>query len=277
MYLVSRVARPFLIPVLLLLAGPFAQAGPVSVVAPNANASVEGNSNNGFPFNLSMFSISSMRYQQVYDSSQFGAFGGPMEITAIVFRPDGSFGSAFASTLSDVRIDLSTTSKSSATITNTFASNVGGDDTIVYGGASGSSLSLSSSDTGGPPRNFDITINLTTPFLYDPANGNLLLDVRNFGGGRTTQFDSVFGAVGTSRVFTEDTNGVNDTTGGSDSPDFGGGLVTEFIASPPTTATPEPASLTLMLVGVGGLLGARLARRRPAPASRPAECPPPHA
>jgi hypothetical protein len=33
-------------------------------------------------------------------------------------------------------------------------------------------------------------ITLLTPFLYDPALGNLLLDVRNFSGGLTTQFDA---------------------------------------------------------------------------------------
>src|SRR4029077_5171945 len=35
----------------------------------------------------------------------------------------------------------------------------------------------------GEPTNFEVTINFTTPFYYDPAKGNLLLDVRNLQGG----------------------------------------------------------------------------------------------
>ena len=39
-------------------------------------------------------------------------------------------------------------------------------------------LAISSSDTAGPggTRAFDILVNLSTPFTYDPSLGNLLLD-----------------------------------------------------------------------------------------------------
>ncbi len=36
------------------------------------------------------------------------------------------------------------------------------------------------------PNGFDIVIKLTTPFLYDPSKGNLLLDIRNTQGGIQT-------------------------------------------------------------------------------------------
>ncbi len=44
---------------------------------------------------------------------------------------------------------------------------------------------------------------------------------------------------------------------------------------PEVMETPEPASITLALVGMGVLFGARLARRRQA-AARPGKCPPAH-
>ena len=83
---------------------------------------------------------------------------------------------------------------------------------------------------------------LSTPFLYNPALGNLLLDVRNFGGGSTTSFDAVFtSGDGVSRVYNSD---VNSTTGSPDTL----GLVTGFII------VPEPGTAALLLVGGGTLL-----------------------
>lgn len=120
----------------------------------------------------------------------------------------------------------------------------------------GGSLSLSSADIGpaGGPKAFDILINLTTAFLYNPASGNLLLEVQNFGGGMTTQFDSenMLGDP-VSRVFTNDVNGVNDATGNTDKQ----GLVTEFLAA---AVVPEPSSMVLF--GSAALVFAAMRRRR---------------
>src|SRR5205823_2210425 len=154
-----------------------------NIVVPNSNATVEGNIANSFPFNIADFSLSSQRYQQVYSAAQFAAVSGPQLVTQIAFRPDASAGSAFTATLPNVQINLSSTSKAPDGLSTTFASNVGADDTIVHSGP----LALSSAFSGpaGGPKAFDIVITLTTPFRYDPAAGNLLLDVRNFGGGHT--------------------------------------------------------------------------------------------
>jgi hypothetical protein len=93
------------------------------------------------------------------------------------------------------------------------------------------------------PGVFDIVIPLTRPFIYDPARGNLLLDVENFGGGTTTQFgaenvlgDSVSRVVADNDVhsptaFTVDTLG----------------LVTEFL-----TPVPEPSSLAVLGTVIAG-------------------------
>ncbi|HQR05516.1 MAG TPA: PEP-CTERM sorting domain-containing protein [Gemmatales bacterium] len=210
-----------------------------NVVVPNALANVEGNLNNGAPFNISDFGRTSQRVQQVYASSQFSSFGGPALITAISFRTDITFGSAFSTTLPSMQINLSTTSALPDGLSSTFASNVGSDDSMVYNGA----LTLSSTNTGGPPHNFDIVITLQTPFLYDPALGNLLMDVRNFGAGTTTQFDAE-NTLGdsVSRLYSVPPDSVNDATGNTDTL----GLVTQF-----TFAVPEPT--TWALIGVGTL------------------------
>jgi len=235
---------------LTLSLSPFTRAA--TLVSPNALAGTEGNTDNGFPFNIANFALSSQRYQQVYASSDFAAFCGPQLITQIAFRPDAVNGAAFSSTLSNIQIDFSTTSAAVDGLSPTFASNVGADDTIVHSGA----LSLSSAFTGpaGGPKDFDIVITLTTPFLYDPGAGNLLLDVRNFAGGFTTQFDAEnTSGDPISRSYTVSGGVANPTATTVDS--FG--LITQFTFGP--VAVPLPASVWggLVLLGLMGLAALR--------------------
>jgi hypothetical protein len=140
-----------------------------SVVVPNALAAVEGNQASEFLTGDSR--STSIRYQQVFAASQFSGINTFYEIA---FRPDAISGIAFSTTLSNTRISLSTTSKVPDGLSATFASNIGADETVVYSG----NLAISSSDTAGPggTRAFDIVVNLSTPFTYDPSLGNLLLD-----------------------------------------------------------------------------------------------------
>ena len=223
------------------------------IVVPNSAAATEGDGGLYSPFSYP--GGYSKRYQQVYDASQFSALnptGGL--ITQILFRPDANFGSAFSSTLPSIRIDLSTTTASEGTLSTTFASNVGVDDIIVYGGPTGSPLALSSSFTGpaGGPKAFDIVITLTTPFFYDPALGNLLLDVRNGFGGESTMFDAVTpSGDGVARVYTA-SNFSNVNTPTADTSDTLG-LVTAFttIAVP---AVPEPSTFWGAMLSVGGAI-----------------------
>lgn len=227
------------------------QPAAASTIVPGALAGVEGNGNNGFPFNIGAFGLASMRYQQVYAASEFL---GSMLIGGISFRPDvsGGGGAAFASTISNVRIDLSTTAAAPDALNGVFAANVGANNTTVFNG----SLSLSSTFTGpaGGPKAFDISILLTTPFFYNPALGNLLLDVRMFVASSTTQFDAQdTNGDSISRLFSTD---VNSTTGQQDSV----GLVTRFDDAVAAAAVPEPA--TLMLLGTGLAAAARARRRR---------------
>ena len=107
------------------------------------------------------------------------------------------------------------------------------------------------------PKDFDIVIPLSAPFFFDPAGGNLLLDVRNFSGGSTTQFDAVnVTGDSVSRVQAFD---VGSATGAQLAfPSLG--LVTQFTTSPPTVGIPEPSTLLLLGAGLAGLLP-RVCRR----------------
>jgi hypothetical protein len=225
-----------------------------SVIVPNALAGVDtAGVETGLPFNIASFlpPHTSLRFQQVYDASEFS---GPIIITGLAFRPDSSFGGSFISTLPSIQINLSTTAQEPDSLSLIFSDYVGSDDTVVFNGP----LSLSSDYLGSSPKDFDIEIPLTTPFTYNPALGNLLLDVRNFGGGATTFFDAAPDAVGdsVSRIASFGSlDGVNDATATlRDSI----GLVTRF----DFRAVPEPSTWLLLGTGVFGLLAAGWYRKK---------------
>src|SRR5262249_37249225 len=111
---------------------------------------------------------------QLYDASQFAALGGPVLITGAVLRPDASQVGSGSQTFADITIFLSTTSRSAATLSSTFADNLGPDNTMVFSGP----LTISTADLPGPggTKPFDIMFPFTTPFVYDPRAGNLLSD-----------------------------------------------------------------------------------------------------
>jgi hypothetical protein len=147
-------------------------AGPL--VAPNEWANAFGDAGNLFP----LFSSMPMRYQQVFDAGQFSRLnpGGGL-INRIAFRGHGP-GVPFTANVPQLQVNLSTTSKTPDALSSTFAENVGPDDTQVFSGPLQTAVTFT-----GDPANFEVTLIFTTPFFYDPAKGNLLLDVRNLQGG----------------------------------------------------------------------------------------------
>jgi hypothetical protein len=224
-----------------------------TIVVPASNTATEGNENSGFPFNLGPLGFSSMRYQQLYAASEFSSLmpGGEF-ITQITFRPDAIYGAPFASNLKDIQINLSTTRAFTTTLSATFAANVGPNDTIVVPRGP---LSLSSTDSGpaAGPKVFDIVINLAVPFFYNPAAGDLLLDVRNFSNQQPTAFFDSHNSPDsqTVRVFATD---VTSATGTFD--DFTRtGLVTRF------TTVPEANTTTLLLLFLCGFSTRRTRKR----------------
>jgi hypothetical protein len=230
-----------------LVAGSEVQAG---VIVPNANAAAPGNTDNRFPFLVS----GGMRYQQVFAASQFS---GPILMTELDLRNGILVNEAFSSTISSILISLSTISTAPDSLSSTFATNIGGDNTQVFSG----SLTLSSANGAGPggTKAFDISIALQTPFLYNPANGNLLIDIKNSSGANAAVGADFFDAVNVngdsvSRVWGAE-GSPNATTGTLDS--FG--LIVQFQSG----AVPEPSSLLLTGLGVGvvGLWRRRLRNR----------------
>jgi hypothetical protein len=228
------------------------------IVVPGHLANVEGGEQNVFPFGTPASVVPSQRYQQVYAAEEFAQLGGPVYITQLAFRPDAQFGRAFADTLADVQIRFSTTQAAPDLLSPMFAANVGADEAIVYHAP----LNLASSFRGLPfgPMEFDIVIDLEFPFRYEPQAGNLLLDVRSYGG--TEDFVAFDGTYilgdAVSRVYSnpQGPDRVDALVGLADT--FG--LVTRFTT---IVAVPEPSSWAIL--GLGGFVLIGYAwRRRPA-------------
>jgi len=247
---------PLFAPVIAILVGLVAapQVRADVIVAPNANVALEGNASSTAPFN------GPFRYQQDYEAFQFG--GTPFLINAIAFRADASQSAAFSATVANMTVMLSLTNKGTnggaGGMSSTFAANILGPQTTVFSGG----ITFNSAPTGSPHA-FDVVIPLTTSYLYDPSQGNLLMEIVNQSAWAVTP-GSQFGFLDfdfsnssprpIARIF---------ANGGPSSPtatvananDPNRGLVTEFIGT--AFSVPEPASLGFMLIGLGAI-----ARRR---------------
>lgn len=143
-----------------------------ALVVPNEETGRQGDVGNLFPF----FSSQPIRYQQVFAAGDFTRFpsGGAM-ITSIAFRVHAP-SAAFTGTVPQLELRLSITSKAPDVLSSTFAQNVGSDEQVVYSGP------LQVTHAAGA-TSFDVVINLSSAFLFDPAQGNLLLEVRSAQGG----------------------------------------------------------------------------------------------
>lgn len=229
-----------------------------TVVAPTGLDSVEGNSGSR---NVLGF-INVARMQQVFNADQF--LSGPVTFTGVAFRANGaSFGgvfggpgTAFTRTTQGFRLQLSTTSASADNLSTSFAANTGINviDVIPRSDVTYSSTALSSN---GSTKDFDVTFDFANPFSYDPAMGNLLLDITSFGGsnrsGTTLDGQSVTGD-GTSSLFLQ-----NGTGGSGSASTFG--YVAQFQTADVTGAVPEPGTWAMMIIGFGAA-GASMRRRK---------------
>lgn len=210
----------------------------------------DASTGNAFPFGA----VYDGEYQQVYSSTQFS---GPITITNLEFF-DTVYGSGATSLPTGIwTISLSTTPADWNTLSTTFASNIGSNNTTVFDG--NISQPWAFGDT--------LSITLSTPFLYNPADGNLLMDV--VASGVTvpsapvyfdTNGDNGGGENGDTFLGRDYINGGVGPTDTSGTVNSGYGLVTEFSTSASTV--PEPCTLILLGSGLAGLAAYRRRRSR---------------
>jgi len=202
-----------------------------TIVVPLTDTAAEGNSN---------LTTGSVRIQQVSPSFAFSGFSGPLKIVQIAFRPDGLGGVPFQTTNPNLQFNLSTTTLPEnpfGALNLTFDENIGTDDTIVRTGPA----TYGTANIGpiGGPKLFDIVFPFSTPFIYDPARGNLLLDIRSVGAFAPQNFD----------VDATQADGVSIIFGPLSSPigEFdASGFVTQFTF----TTVSEPATSMSLLTGL---------------------------
>lgn len=219
-----------------------------SITVPNAQTNSTGNIQGGGPPTTTPGVT-----QMLFDASQFP---GPMLINKLSFRAVAGSGPVDID-YGNVNVYLSTSPRSPDAaspdrMSLTFADNQGPDFTLVYAGLN---VRLQSPGCPGPAVcPFDLTNVLTTPFYYNPANGNLLLQVISSGfrdvlgtsAVDAMMFDSPGGLIAEVAAF-----GTTDaTTGFFYEPR---GLITAFEYD----AVPEPASWMLASVPVALLLRRR--------------------
>jgi hypothetical protein len=170
---------------------------------------------------------------RIFDASQFAALSGPSLLTQFAWRPDRILGQSGPRSV-NLRIYASTTTRSVAGLSMTFADNLGADNTLVFNGT----LNWTTGNLPGPgnTRQFDIVFPCTTPFLYDPAAGNLLLDMQLSGNGQSITLDTVEGTVVENPTAREI---VNPTSSTAVTADFvlDAVQVTQFTFEPPPLVT----------------------------------------
>jgi hypothetical protein len=156
------------------------------IVVPNALATNDGNSFVTSPAG----GPTSVHEMTLYDAAQFADLSGPSFLTRFAWRPDTIPGPSGPRSLT-LRIYASTTHRSVAGLSTTFAENRGTNNTLVFDGT----LLWTTANLPGPgnTRQFDIVFPFTTPFLYDPAAGNLVLEMQFSANGEAMRSDTVTG------------------------------------------------------------------------------------
>ena len=220
---------------------------PIKLVVPFGATSVPGNTDD----NVDDGAVVDIHSQTVYGRGQFLNAGitGPALISALAYRAAPDTGPVSIN-FTAVAIYASTSpyapnsSRFNALLTDTFATNLGPDNTLVF---SASPLVRSSPGCAGPSAcPFDLVIAFDAPFLYDPTQGFLLIDAFLTGISGAGELDA--------SDFSPPGGPIATLVGSLDFPtgeflDLGG-IVTQFTVE----AVPEPSSGLLLLGGLALVL-----------------------
>ena len=211
-----------------------------TIVVPNFNTGNVGNDTD------SVDGTGDIRSQQLLGSGQFSSVSGPLLIDQLSFRAAPGTGPVDF-TMTSLNLYLSTSPKFPNTggplMSTTFADNVGPDNTLVFSGP----VTGSSPGCAGPAVcPFDINLNFTTPFLYNPTHGRLLLDLQITGLiGVDGKFDAVSFASPNGGSIANVSGELNGATGNFG---FDGDIVQLRY-----TTVPEPGPAALVFVGAAAL------------------------
>jgi len=156
-----------------------------------------------FPWGTTTATYSGMRIMCLYDSSHFAGAPSPILITDLKWRANDVTSSWSGGTYNNATVRLATAAVDYTAATTNWAANVGPDVTTVYTGPV--TVSPGTGAGIGVPGPYHVTITLTTPFLYDPFAGDLVVDTEhvpsNFSGGSIPALDVHIPGVNGSRVY----------------------------------------------------------------------------
>mgnify|MGYP000920364052 CR=1 FL=1 len=151
-----------------------ASAAAQTLVIPPANANTEGNSSNTIPLDSA-----NARSLHIYDSSHFTNNGVtfPIVISQLRWRANGAT-ATWSGASPTLQVDLSTSPINYTAISTTWNANHGIDRATVFSGAWNIPAGSSTAGQLGP---YYATCAFTTPFLYDPNSGDLVIDITCLG------------------------------------------------------------------------------------------------
>ena len=229
------------------LKGPYAaeRGDPAFVVSPGKFQDVEAP-------DIGIVTNPSYRFQQLYDAADFAGLGpGPLTITRVDWRADGSVSDPIEYPSERWIFKFSTTSNELDELSRTFADNVGPNETTVLDGPV--TLTTESDGPAGGPKQFDYGVDLETPFVYDPSKGNLLMDLTIINSEGPLNIDFVLANTETTRFRSTGTLGPDSPVANANAPI--GGHVIRF------TIVPEPASLGILSIALLATTTSRMRRR----------------